>query len=154
MPTLKGKANDINTRGFLQSEGNTVGAKKGLTLSHSPPPLLSASQIPYSCWKVSVSKTITVFPGINTMSWTLKVSRAAVRPSRGDRQQNHWNPNQGWQAEGFPQLLWILEAPRVQAAQQDKDIFPHPKSSSLDQPESFVSFSPFLSVPTHASTHS
>lgn len=82
---LKGKENYLNPR--VSYKGNPVGAKHGLTWVTLLPPLPAASRRPYSCWKVSVNKTITVFPGINTMSWTLKVSRAAFRAKRGDKQK-------------------------------------------------------------------
>ena len=42
-------------------------------------------------------------------------------------------------------------AQRGKAAQQDKDIFPHPKNPFLEQPESFLSLSPFLSQLMHGS---
>lgn len=90
-------------KGLLQGEYSQ--GQEGVNPdSFSSHPSLSTSQILDSCWKVSVNKTITVFPGINTMSWTLKVSEAAFRARRGESRKliGPMKPKQLWQVDSLP----------------------------------------------------
>lgn len=141
---FKSQENHSYTR--ISYQGNTVRAKNGLTLPPSPP--TPFSQILDSCWKVSVNRTITVFPGINTVSWTLKVSGTAFRTRRGESSQDQWNPSSCGRWTAFPAPPPSLKRKVGSKDRGCIDIFAHPKA--LTNSANPVSF---LVAPYHASFH-
>lgn len=140
------KENSISAR--VSDEGNTFGAKKGLTLSHSPPHVFSQSPRYHTAVEKYLStKLLLSFLGSTPCPGP---SRSAELPSElGEATSRKLakpvKPQATLAGGGFSPTAVNSRgkggAYRGEAAQQDKDIFPHPKNSFWN---SLSLSSPFL----------